>query len=63
MATHMAARLVWHDRGWEGRSIGGDSLADEPPMLACLALPGKPVTQPAITTETTKLKGAYGRDL
>jgi hypothetical protein len=23
--------------------IGGDSLADEPPMLACLALPGKPV--------------------
>src|SRR6266508_1363820 len=31
------------ERGRLGVGIGGDSLADEPPMLACLALPGKPV--------------------
>src|SRR4051812_26555927 len=22
MATHLAARLVWHDRGWDGRFCG-----------------------------------------
>src|SRR5919201_4868027 len=27
------------ERGRLGVGIGGDSLADEPPMLACLALP------------------------
>src|SRR6266542_2509126 len=31
------------ERGRLSVGIGGDSLADEPPMLACLALPGKPV--------------------
>jgi hypothetical protein len=38
-----AASRSASERGRLGVGIGGDSLADEPPMLACLALPGKPV--------------------
>jgi hypothetical protein len=34
---------------------------DEPPMLACLAVPDNRSTQPAITTKSTKTRGRSGR--
>src|SRR6266540_4394773 len=53
------------ERGRLSVSIGGDSLADEPPMLACLALPGKPVNSASHhhrkPRKHEKANGTYGR--